>query len=605
MDKNKSPKFNTKKIIYASITIFIILTIIGTCIFVNTPSKRLQRCLDNNNYTKAVSIYNNNFDETLEDTFNSRFLEHISGIVSLWMSGELNSNDAILQLEEIEKIHNTKISKEASEQKNFVILEDKNGKLHKQAEECYLQEDYINAMSILTAIDPEYSQINAANTLYTTCKSIILNNVSNLTSIDEYENAIKLLDECLSLVNEPDFLKTKNELEEELLVLKDVIYIIENAEKLYNSGKYKQAFTTISDGLKKYPDRAELIESDTILHEMYIILISQQVKTACEEEDYNSALSIIDVAIKEYDCIDFQQLKESVKEQKSWIYRNYKNIKEKLSALTSSWKSEKIDVKQTGADIGSYILNSGEKILLGDFSEKDITVLSLTSNLIASIANLDLIFDIRDFAYDIQHIKEEDYFVARIATDVIALLPVIGVVKYLKYTDKFKDGTKILSDLAELVTNSSKTAEKVADAVKATKPADNIAEAVDNATDIAKKAERWGEAANSKILRNNMLAAGKSEPNFNNAAHHIVAGDDPRAEAARNVLKKFNIDINNSTNGVFLPIQEGLSKAAYHPKLHKNDYYQKVNERLLEATNKDEVLEVLNDIAKSLLDGSF
>ena len=42
-------------------------------------------------------------------------------------------------------------------------------------------------------------------------------------------------------------------------------------------------------------------------------------------------------------------------------------------------------------------------------------------------------------------------------------------------------------------------------------------------------------------------------PDFPNTAHHIVAGNAPSAEAARQILLEYGVDIDDSANGVFLP----------------------------------------------------
>lgn len=76
----------------------------------------------------------------------------------------------------------------------------------------------------------------------------------------------------------------------------------------------------------------------------------------------------------------------------------------------------------------------------------------------------------------------------------------------------------------------------------------------------------------SKELRKNLIAAGVKEPDFPNAAHHIVAGKAPSAEAARQILLEYGVDINDAANGVFLPTIKGEA-GAYHPSLHTDGYY--------------------------------
>ena len=45
--------------------------------------------------------------------------------------------------------------------------------------------------------------------------------------------------------------------------------------------------------------------------------------------------------------------------------------------------------------------------------------------------------------------------------------------------------------------------------------------------------------------------------------------------------------------------------SAYHPSLHSEVYYNKVNSLLKEARNRDEAIEILEDIAEQLSKGEF
>ena len=98
---------------------------------------------------------------------------------------------------------------------------------------------------------------------------------------------------------------------------------------------------------------------------------------------------------------------------------------------------------------------------------------------------------------------------------------------------------------------------------------------------------------------------GMTKPNYKCAAHHIVAGADPEAMKARNVLRKFGVGINDAENGVYLPTVKKVSEATYHPSMHTNDYYKEVNRLIVRATSKEEVLDSLNKITKQLEKGSF
>lgn len=111
----------------------------------------------------------------------------------------------------------------------------------------------------------------------------------------------------------------------------------------------------------------------------------------------------------------------------------------------------------------------------------------------------------------------------------------------------------------------------------------------------------------SRQLGKNLEEAGTSRPS-DSAAHHIVAGRAKSAAQARTVLKDFGVDINDAANGVFLPRSTRVPNptgAAVHSTLHTNQYYATVNDLLLGATSREEVLGALASIRSSLLGGGL
>ena len=145
------------------------------------------------------------------------------------------------------------------------------------------------------------------------------------------------------------------------------------------------------------------------------------------------------------------------------------------------------------------------------------------------------------------------------------------------------------------------------DLLKGGKLAKSIAKAASEATEESAAALKLGRSASSKILARNMEEVGISRPSSGYAAHHIVAGGDGRADPARQILKHWEIDINDPSNGIFLPAQrEIVSESAYHPGLHTNKYYDEINIRLTRVSgSKKGVLEELDKIREELLAGTF
>ncbi|WP_173222805.1 AHH domain-containing protein [Paenibacillus alba] len=111
-------------------------------------------------------------------------------------------------------------------------------------------------------------------------------------------------------------------------------------------------------------------------------------------------------------------------------------------------------------------------------------------------------------------------------------------------------------------------------------------------------------SSNSALLRSNLVGAGYSEPTYTNAAHHIVAANDPRAASAVGILRKYGVNIDSADNGVFLPTSDGYVESN-HRRIHTNVYYDNVNNLLQKSKSKEDVLDILDNIRTDLQNGAF
>jgi hypothetical protein len=111
----------------------------------------------------------------------------------------------------------------------------------------------------------------------------------------------------------------------------------------------------------------------------------------------------------------------------------------------------------------------------------------------------------------------------------------------------------------------------------------------------------------SKVLAKALELSGVERPE-GYEAHHIVAGRLDRADVARKMLKKFKIDINDASNGVFLPANKttvNINGEAVHRPLHSTSYMDAVNEALAKATTRREAIGVLQSISRALRSGGY
>jgi hypothetical protein len=119
-----------------------------------------------------------------------------------------------------------------------------------------------------------------------------------------------------------------------------------------------------------------------------------------------------------------------------------------------------------------------------------------------------------------------------------------------------------------------------------------------------------GEPHKPSRLSRHLKATGiKRPPNV--AAHAIVSGDKPEAKAARKILAKWKIRIDDPDNGVFLPRDvrfiphPDLPDAANHAKVHTDEYYVNITAMLEQTTSARGCRDVLRLIAKELKDGTL
>lgn len=145
------------------------------------------------------------------------------------------------------------------------------------------------------------------------------------------------------------------------------------------------------------------------------------------------------------------------------------------SQILSWFKKEAKDIKAWSTKAKAYIWKSTKAFIGGEYADSDITLLSFGANILAGIFDVDLPLDIRDLVYDIDHWGEADNFYLGLALDAVALVPVIGAVKNVKYIDDLADGAKIIN--------------KASDSSKALSKADDI---MDAEKSVAKAAKSTG-----------------------------------------------------------------------------------------------------------------
>lgn len=123
--------------------------------------------------------------------------------------------------------------------------------------------------------------------------------------------------------------------------------------------------------------------------------------------------------------------------------------------------------------------------------------------------------------------------------------------------------------------------------------------------------ELMNEEASSAKLGKNMRASGKPKPNYRWDAHHIVSGSHNEAAALRGIIALLKLRIDDPNNGVWLPRrtadtgQNPYPRAVPHSRIHRQNYYDWLNESLLHIRDLSTFITTLNVIENMLLTANF
>lgn len=415
---------------------------------------------------------------------------YVDDVMLKWENGELNADEAINMLKDFTEVEFDEVVAFTQGKIELITLEENAKQSYVTAEDFYNQEKYYEALQKLRDIPSTYSKYEEIPKLVNLCQKNVLEMIKDPDTVEAYEQAIEYVAKCDSLFQTASLSERKQELEEELVILKEVLGIIQTATEMYDGKKYEEAFAMLLFGLEQYSENELLEEKLMTFHDHFIIQTTIEVAKLCETESYNEALELIDAAILEYDCQELQELKINVREEKNYLYKLKNDVVEAFKYYANEFTSEEFDVKHFANNTGAYIVKSGKKLILGDYTEEEVTVLALTGNVAASLAGVDAFMDIRDLSYDITHWGEEEYFVARLAVDVVALIPVIGMIKYLDHYKVAEAGVDAAADMVDSVADVGKNTEATADAIDTildtAKPAYKVLDAADAAKDAAK-----------------------------------------------------------------------------------------------------------------------
>ena len=248
--------------------------------------------------------------------------------ISQWRAGDLSAEMAILTLNEWTGNEDKDISQAALSGVKLITVETDAKVYFADAQISFEKGDFADAIRNILKIDTTYSEWSQCSALLVSCKKAIYEAVSKVETIEDHEKYVALLDEYLTLVDDAVMSNKRDDLEAALLELKDIEAILTLAESDFYGENYGKALHDLEDAAKKYPDSKEI---NAVLDEYrseYVIYITEEVKLLCEQKKYDEAGAMADEAMAQYECDEFADLQEYVKQQRSFINRFKRGFKE-------------------------------------------------------------------------------------------------------------------------------------------------------------------------------------------------------------------------------------------------------------------------------------
>ena len=572
--RSKRKTYRTAGIILAAAVLAFAIIFVG----INRVSlDKIPDYISSGEYEKVVTAYNKYAagDSAKEKEYNEVIDKAITDIVIAWSGDEISEEDATGALEILSDIDNKSLSDAATKNRDFIALESESDRLYEQAEESFKNAEYLEALKSLVKIDQSYSQYECVEDFVGECKEILIAEVSYPTSIREYEEYHARVKEYLRVVEAPEFVEKEKQMTEEYRAFVTAAPVLEKAKKAFDNEEYASAFETLDAAKGEHPDNRFITEELDELHNLFVVSQAQLVSAAVQQEDYDKAIEITKAAIEVYDCEELESVKKYVYEEKYPVYKFGNNVVAKITTLFNRWTSEDFDVHQAGNNAGAYIVRSGKKMALGDYDESEVTLLSVSGEIATSLVGVDMALDVRDLSYDVTHWGEGDYFALRVATDAVALVPVVGAIKYLKYSKEASKGAKAGVKTAKAVIGGTSLAAKRTNKI------------LNMSTDIGKNSDESVSIA--KVLF-------KRYEKYPTKCQNFVGGNFPGTDIPIR-MKKVKYSDGRKIKGAF-PVFNSKKDLQLPPELYKSNEKTQIrwlNSRLLNLSKEGKLGDLFSE----------
>ena len=269
-------------------------------------------------------------------------------------------------------------------------------------------------------------------------------------------------------------------------------------------------------------------------------------------------------------------------------------------AIITSSESD-FDINELGKSVLDYLLKSLNQITLGNFTEY-VTLLGTIGQILLGIFDVDILCDIRDLIADFDKLgTDEKVPIWQWALDIIALLPVIGAVKYtdeaavlFKQADKIGNSEKYIDELDELMKHADefsdvgKNADEAGEVSKYADELDDAGKGGKGGNDKGGSIKKSGTETSRPTWRQSELDAAKDFPDYD-AQKSFINGEEVPYGTKGSVRPDYykdgySVDIKNYN------VESASGRSNLARNIEKQ-YYQRI-ENLPEGTKQSVMIDI-------------
>lgn len=313
-------KLKTK--IMVAVLMVLILLAGGIATYLNSPVYSIRKAIHANDIAEVVWKYNSSIDGNwiLEKATTLMIEKHINEQIEAYKNGEATFEDVHRTLTEYMELDNDEIYDMVEKYQTNIQSYQESYSIFQTAEQFYEEGDYASAIKnyelVLENKDFSETATEKIKESKSSLKESALEMSSSLTTIEEYEGALRILTTVVDLLpDDEEIVKRNQEVNGAYLAL-----VKKNATNTANDAiakeDYETAFTVLSSAIEKLPDDTELNNMLTSVVQTYEGNIISLVDSYVAEKKYNDAIVALNTALKVIPSQTLTQKLETVTEMK-------------------------------------------------------------------------------------------------------------------------------------------------------------------------------------------------------------------------------------------------------------------------------------------------